>query len=54
MTVRLDILPANIESLTIEEMAGIGRLMTAMPAVNAIPSVVSGPPGIITTPIFPR
>ncbi len=48
VTVRLDILPANIESLTIEEMAGIGRLMTAMPAVNAIPSVVSGPPGIIT------
>ncbi|MGA7051968.1 MAG: dihydrodipicolinate reductase [Mycobacterium sp.] len=48
VTVRLDILPANIESLTIEEMAGIGRLMTAMPAVNAIPLVVSGPPGIIT------
>ena len=48
VTVRLDILPANIESLTIEEMAGIGRLMTAMPAVNAIPMVVSGPPGIIT------
>ena len=48
VTVRLDILPADIESLTIEEMAGIGRLMTAMPAVNAIPMVVSGPPGIIT------
>ncbi|MGA9677048.1 MAG: dihydrodipicolinate reductase [Mycobacterium sp.] len=48
VTVRLDILPADIESMTIEEMAGTGRLMTAMPAVNAIPLVVSAPPGIIT------
>jgi 2,4-diaminopentanoate dehydrogenase len=48
VSLRLDVLPANIESLTIEEMAGIGRLMTAMPPVNAINAVVAAPPGIVT------
>lgn len=48
VTLRLDVLPANIESLTIEEMAGIGRLMTAMPAVNAIHAVIAARPGIVT------
>ena len=27
---------------------GLGMIMTAMPAVNAIPAVVAAPPGIVT------
>jgi hypothetical protein len=26
----------------------LGQIMTAMPAVNAIPAVVAAPPGIVT------
>jgi hypothetical protein len=48
VTLRLDIMPADIASLTIEDMAGIGHMMTAMPPVNAIPAVVAAPPGIVT------
>jgi hypothetical protein len=31
-----------------EDMAGFGQLITAMPAVNAIRAVVKAPPGFLT------
>ena len=33
---------------TIEEFMVLGHIMTAMPAINAIPAVVAAPPGIVT------
>jgi 4-hydroxy-tetrahydrodipicolinate reductase len=35
------------------EFMAIGHIMTAMPAVNAIPAVVAAPPGIVTYPELP-
>jgi hypothetical protein len=32
---------------------GLGMIMTAMPAVNAIPAVVAAPPGIVTYAALP-
>ena len=32
---------------------GLGMIMTAMPAVNAIPAVVAAPPGIATHASLP-
>lgn len=62
ITLRLDFLPEDLEALTIEEMAAIGQLITAMPVVNAIRPVVDARPGLltyadlpaITGPVVPR
>jgi 2,4-diaminopentanoate dehydrogenase len=35
------------------DFMGLGMIMTAMPAVNAIPAVVAAPPGIVTTADLP-
>ncbi|HKY13667.1 MAG TPA: hypothetical protein VJM33_01990 [Microthrixaceae bacterium] len=62
VTLRLDILPDDLDSLPIEEMMAFGQLITAAPVVNAIHSVVAARPGVITyadippvvAPLVPR
>ena len=45
----LDFLPPpDFEAETIEDFMVIGHIITAVPALNAIPVVVSAPPGIVT------
>jgi 2,4-diaminopentanoate dehydrogenase len=46
---RVEILPpADLQATTFEEFMVLGMIMTAIPAVNAIPNVVAAPPGIVT------
>ena len=46
---RLDYLPPpDFQATTFADFMVIGMVMTAMPAVNAIPYVVAAPPGIVT------
>lgn len=40
--------PPDFEATTFAEFMVLGMIMTAMPAINAIPSVVAAPPGIVT------
>jgi 4-hydroxy-tetrahydrodipicolinate reductase len=40
--------PPDFEAETIADFMVLGHIMTAMPAVNAIPAVVAAPPGIVT------
>ena len=40
--------PPDFEATTFAEFMVLGMIMTAMPAVNAIPRVVAAPPGIVT------
>jgi hypothetical protein len=40
--------PSDFEATTLEEFMVLGHIMTAMPAINAIPVVVAAPPGIVT------
>jgi len=40
--------PPDFEATTFEDFMVLGMIMTAMPAVNAIPHVVAAPPGIVT------
>lgn len=47
--VKLDYLPPpDFQASTFADFMVIGMVMTAMPAVNAIPYVVAAPPGIVT------
>lgn len=49
VTANLDFLPPpDFQAETIEEFMAIGNLITAVPALNAIPVVVAAEPGIIT------
>jgi len=49
MSMKVDILPpADFEATTFGEFMVLGMILTAMPAINAIPSVVAAPPGIVT------
>ena len=49
VTVRLEYLPPpDFEATTFADFMVLGMIMTAMPAVNAIPLVVAAPPGIVT------
>lgn len=48
VNVRAEVLPQDFESMSLEEMLAIGSVITAMPVVNAIPSVVAAAPGIVT------
>jgi len=48
VNLRVEVLPQDMESMTIEEMMAIGSVITAMPIVNAIPAVVAARPGIVT------
>jgi 4-hydroxy-tetrahydrodipicolinate reductase len=45
--------PPDFEATTMAEFMALGHIMTAMPAVNAIPSVVAAAPGIVTYPEMP-
>jgi hypothetical protein len=40
--------PPDFEATTFAEFMVLGMIMTAMPAINAIPYVVAAPPGIVT------
>jgi 2,4-diaminopentanoate dehydrogenase len=46
---KLDYLPPpDFEATTFADFMVLGMIMTAMPAINAIPHVVAAPPGIVT------
>lgn len=44
----VEVLPQDMESMTVEGMVAIGSVITASPVVDAIPAVVTPRPGIIT------
>jgi 4-hydroxy-tetrahydrodipicolinate reductase len=47
--------PADFQVKALADFMVIGHIMTAMPAVNAIPRVVAAPPGIVSYPdLLPR
>jgi hypothetical protein len=46
VTLRAEVLP-DFGTMSMEEMLGLGSLITAMPVVNAIPAVVAAAPGIV-------
>jgi 2,4-diaminopentanoate dehydrogenase len=47
--VKLEYLPPpDFQATTFAEFMVLGMIMTAMPAVNAVPRVVAAPPGIVT------
>jgi 4-hydroxy-tetrahydrodipicolinate reductase len=49
VTSSLDFLPPpDFEAETLEDFMAIGHIITAVPALNAIPAVVAAPPGIVT------
>ena len=49
VTTTLDFLPPpDFEAQTLEEFMVIGHIITALPALNAVPVVVAAPPGIVT------
>jgi hypothetical protein len=49
VTTTLDFLPPpDFQAQTMEEFMAIGHIITALPALNAIPSAVAAPPGIVT------
>ena len=48
VNVRAEVLPADMESMSLDDMLAIGSVITAMPVVNAIAGVVAAPPGIVT------
>ena len=48
VNMRVEVLPQDFESMSLEEMLAIGSVITAMPIVNAIPAVVGARPGIVT------
>jgi 4-hydroxy-tetrahydrodipicolinate reductase len=51
VTTSLDFLPPpDFQADTIEDFMAIGHIITALPALNAIPAVVAAPPGIVSYP----
>jgi hypothetical protein len=44
--------PPDFEAQTIEEFMVIGHIITAVPALNAIPTVIAAEPGIVSYPDF--
>jgi hypothetical protein len=49
VTTTLEFLPPpDFQAETLEDLMVIGHIITAVPAVNAVPAVVSAPPGIVT------
>jgi 4-hydroxy-tetrahydrodipicolinate reductase len=51
VTASLDFLPPpDFQAETIEDFMVIGHIITAVPALNAISSVVAAAPGIVTYP----
>ncbi|HKA92251.1 MAG TPA: dihydrodipicolinate reductase [Acidimicrobiia bacterium] len=51
VTTTLDFLPpADFQAESIEDFMAIGHVITALPALNSVPVVVSAPPGIVSYP----
>jgi hypothetical protein len=49
ITTRIGILPPpDFQATTFADFMVLGMILTAMPAINAIPRVVDAPPGIVT------
>jgi hypothetical protein len=48
VNIRAEVLPADMENMSLDDMMAIGSVITAMPIVNAIPAVVAARPGIVT------
>jgi hypothetical protein len=46
--------PADFEATTFAEFMVLGMIMTAMPAINAIPHVINAAPGIVTYNDLPQ
>ena len=42
--------PPDFQAETFADFMVLGHIMTAMPAINAIPAVVAAPPGIVSYP----
>jgi len=45
--------PPDFQAESLADFMVLGHIMTAMPAVNAIPGVVAAPPGIVSYPELP-
>jgi hypothetical protein len=45
--------PPDFQAESLADFMVLGHIMTAMPAVNAIPAVVAAPPGIVSYPDLP-
>jgi hypothetical protein len=45
--------PPDFQASKLEDFMVLGHIMTAMPAINAIPAVVAAPPGIVSYPDLP-
>jgi hypothetical protein len=45
--------PPDFQAESLADFMVLGHIMTAMPAVNVIPAVVTAPPGIVTYPDLP-
>ena len=45
--------PPDFEAKSLADFMVLGHIMTAMPAVNAIPGVVAAPPGIVDAADLP-
>ena len=48
VNLRVEVLPQDMASMSLEEMLAIGSVITAMPVVNAIPAVIAARPGVVT------
>ncbi|QFG26944.1 dihydrodipicolinate reductase [Actinomadura sp. WMMB 499] len=48
VNLRVEVLPQDMASMSLEDMLAIGSVITAMPVVNAVPAVVAARPGIVT------
>jgi hypothetical protein len=45
--------PPDFQAQSLADFMVLGHIMTAMPAINAIPAVVAAPPGIVSYPDLP-
>jgi hypothetical protein len=45
--------PPDFQAKSLADFMVLGQIMTAMPAINAIPAVVAAPPGIVSYPDLP-
>ncbi|KPM56726.1 dihydrodipicolinate reductase [Frankia sp. CcI49] len=48
INLRVEVLPADLTNLTMDDISAMGSMITALPVVNAIPAVVAARPGIVT------
>ena len=48
VNLRVEVLPQDMASMSLEDMLAIGSVISAMPVVNAIPAVIAACPGIVT------